>query len=436
LTPDRGRPWVAVGLAFLAVACTVGMMRGRASSDLLFYGSALAQSAVAAAAGGFGARANGRAAVLLLVGTAIGLRAFLIFEPPSLSTDVYRYVWDGKVVNAGVNPYTHIPDDPSLAYLRDPAIFDNITRRDYAVTIYPPVAEGFFALVTRITASLTAMKLALTLAEAVAVLALLRLLKDLGRPRGLVFGYLLHPAPLWEIAGNGHVDALAMAFLYGAFAWGGGAARPYVSATLLTFGALAKPAAALGLPGVWRPLQIVLPLFVVALGLACYLPFLGAGVGVLGFLPIFVREHGMDTGDGFYWIALIEQFRPRPPAASPVYYALSGALLLGLALASRWRAGVDLRQSLLATARLLVASLLILTPGLPWYFLLALPMTALLGWWSPFAMCSAGFVLYDFNDDFAGDAPAFFARWSVAVGVGAAAALADALRTPEKGVRS
>jgi alpha-1,6-mannosyltransferase len=433
---DDGRPWVAAGLALLAVVCTAGMMHGRATSDLLFYASALAQSAVAAAAGWFGARARGRATILLLVGAAIGLRAFLIFEPPSLSTDVYRYVWDGMVVNARVNPYTHIPDDPALAYLRDPAIFDNITRRDYAVTIYPPVAEGFFALVTRISASLTAMKLALTLAEGVAVLALLRLLKDLGRPRGLVFGYLLHPAPLWEIAGNGHVDALAMAFLYSAFAWGGGAARPYLSGALLTFGALAKPAAALGLPGVWRPFQIALPLFAVALGLACYLPFLGAGAGVLGFLPIFVREHGMDTGDGFYWIALLEQFRTRPPGAAPVYYALSGALLLGLALVSRWRTGVDLRKSLVATARLLVASLLILTPGLPWYFLMALPMTALLGWSAPFVMCSVAFSLYDFNYDFAGDAPPFFARWSVAVGVGAAATLADALRTPGKGVRS
>ena len=144
----------------------------------------------------------------------------------------------------------------------------------------------------------------------------------------------------------------------------------------------------------------------------------------------------MDTGDGFYWIALIEQFRTRPPGAAPVYYALSGALLLGLALVSRWRAGVDLRKSLVATARLLVASLLILTPGLPWYFLMALPMTALLGWSAPFAMCSVAFWLYDFNYDFAGDAPKFFVRWSVAVGVGAAAALADALRTPGKGVRS
>ncbi len=433
---DRSQAGIAAALALLVVVCTAGMMWGRATSDLLFYGSALMQSVVALAAGGLGARANGRAAVGLLVGVAIALRVVLIFEPPSLSTDVYRYVWDGKVVNAGVNPYTHIPDDPTLAYLRDPEIFAHITRRDYAVTIYPPVAEGFFALVTRISGRLSAMKLAMTLAEGVAVLALVRLLKRLERPGGLVFGYLLHPAPLWEIAGNGHVDALAMALLYGAFAWGGGAARPYLSGAMLMLGALAKPAAALALPGVWRPFQIALPAFVAALAVACYLPFLGAGKGVLGFLPIFLREHGMDTGDGFYWIALIEHFRERPPGAATIYYALASGLLLGLALASRWRAGLDLRASLLATARLLVAALLILTPGLPWYFLLALPMTALLGWSAPFAMCSVAFLLYDFDYDFAGDAPPFFARWSVAVGVGAAAALVDVLRASRKGVRS
>jgi hypothetical protein len=427
------RAAIAAGLVLLILAATVGMTLGRQKSDLLFYFSALAQSMVAVAAGVFAARVKTRTVTFIFVFAAVALRVYLITQPPSLSTDVYRYVWDGRVVNAGFNPYLHIPDDPALAGLRDPETFENITRRDYAVTIYPPVAEGVFAVVTRLSRHVWAMKLAMTLAELVAALAIVRLLGALGRPRGLVFGYLLHPAALWEIAGNGHVEAVAMAFLYATFAWSRGAARPYLSAALLTFGSLAKPSAALGLPGVWRPFQFALPAFAVVLALACYLPFIGAGLGVLGFLPTFLREHGMDTGEGFYWIALFERFAGPLRGAAPIYYALSAAILLALALTSRWRGATDPRASLLSTARLLIASFLILTPGLPWYFLMALPMTALLGWWSPLALSTSGFLLYDFDYDFAGDAPPFLLRWSVAVTLGVVAVFVDATRSAAKG---
>ena len=55
--------------------------------------------------------------VVLLVAAA--LRLPLIVSPPFLSTDIYRYVWDGRVQAAGVNPYRYLPADPALASLRD-----------------------------------------------------------------------------------------------------------------------------------------------------------------------------------------------------------------------------------------------------------------------------------------------------------------------------
>ena len=66
--------------------------------------------------------------------------------PPLLSSDIYRYVWDGRVQRAGINPYRYLPDAPQLAFLRDPAVFPNINRAEYAPTIYPPTAEALFAL--------------------------------------------------------------------------------------------------------------------------------------------------------------------------------------------------------------------------------------------------------------------------------------------------
>ena len=173
---EREGAAAAVGVALLAVALTIGMMHGRTHSDLLFYVCALAQSGLSVAAGRLAAGAERRSALVILVGAAILLRLYFVAEAPTLSGDVYRYIWDGRVVNAGFNPYAHVPADPALAALRDPAQYGLIDKRDYAVTLYPPVAEGLFALVTRASTSVWAMKLAMVVAECVAVLAVVRLL--------------------------------------------------------------------------------------------------------------------------------------------------------------------------------------------------------------------------------------------------------------------
>jgi len=80
--------------------------------------------------GDFHARSHTRVAVLL--------RAIALFAPQALSTDIFRYVWDGRVQAAHINPYRFIPADPALAPLRDDSIYPNINRADYAHTIYPP----------------------------------------------------------------------------------------------------------------------------------------------------------------------------------------------------------------------------------------------------------------------------------------------------------
>jgi len=55
-----------------------------------------------------------------------------LFAEPYLSSDISRYVWDGIVQHAHINPYRYVPGDPVLAFLRAPNqdIFDNINRRD------------------------------------------------------------------------------------------------------------------------------------------------------------------------------------------------------------------------------------------------------------------------------------------------------------------
>ena len=136
------------------------MILGRATSDLLFYACALAEAALAAFAARLATRRGASVFAILVFGAAL-LRLAFVMQTPTLSGDVYRYIWDGRVINAGFNPYLHVPADPALTALRDPKQFYLIDKRDYAVTIYPPVAEAIFAAANARFRAVLAMKFAM-----------------------------------------------------------------------------------------------------------------------------------------------------------------------------------------------------------------------------------------------------------------------------------
>src|SRR5439155_15639862 len=83
---------------------------------------------------------------------------------------------------------------------------------NYAPTIYPPVAQAIFFAVTRISESVTAIKIAMVLFEAIAAALLLSLLASAGLPAVRIIVYAWHPLPVWEFAGSGHIDAAIVAF--------------------------------------------------------------------------------------------------------------------------------------------------------------------------------------------------------------------------------
>ncbi|HEY0139249.1 MAG TPA: hypothetical protein VGF48_00055 [Thermoanaerobaculia bacterium] len=128
---------------------------------------------------------------------AIALRALLFVPEPRLSGDVYRYLWDGKVLAYGVNPYRYAPDDERLSHLREPwhARINHPELR----TIYPPHAQLLFALVHQ----LWSWRLLLIGADLVAIVLL--------RRHGLA--YATFPLLLFEGTWSGHVDALAAALM-------------------------------------------------------------------------------------------------------------------------------------------------------------------------------------------------------------------------------
>ena len=82
--------------------------------------------------------------VIIIIFFAICFRAFLIpTDPVVLSNDMYRYIWDGRVQQTGINPYLYPPSSKQLESLRDDTIYPHINRKDYP-TIYPAGAQIFF----------------------------------------------------------------------------------------------------------------------------------------------------------------------------------------------------------------------------------------------------------------------------------------------------
>src|SRR5262249_61031139 len=111
----------------------------------------------------------------------------LLRAPPLLSTDVYRYVWDGRPQHRGYDPYTVIPNDSAVAKLHDAETQQ--MNHPWLPTPYPPVAQVFFRVAMRPSESVRAMKAALVLCDALLVLVLLRWLDSSGRGAVRVLAY-------------------------------------------------------------------------------------------------------------------------------------------------------------------------------------------------------------------------------------------------------
>lgn len=320
-----------------------------------------------------------REGLLIILGLALVMRVFLAWKQPYLSTDVYRYVWDGRVAGAGFNPYKYVPADPILTALRDAAIYPKINRADYAVTAYPPVAQMFFLAVTRIVDGLTTMRLAFVACEFVIIAVMADLLRQIRLPPTLVVAWAWHPLAIWEISNNGHADGLMVALLL-AGVWLLLRHRAIAGAIAITFAALVKPYALVVIPAFWRPWDWRMPLAIGATIAVCYLPYIGAGTGVLGFLTTgYLAEEGHLSGDGYWLVAVMRAIAGPVPGLVGVYMVIAMTTLGALALRTALRTEASKMQVLSDIATLLLAGLFFASPNYAWYFLAAVPFVVLGG---------------------------------------------------------
>lgn len=336
--------------------------------------------------------AAARRAVFVILGAAAAMRLMMLPWPP-LSTDIYRYVWDGRVTAQGINPFRYLPADPALRSLRDAAIYPNINRATYAPTIYPPAAQIIFRIVAALRGGVTTMKATMVGFECVTVFALLRILKQRNLPPTRVLIYAWHPLALFEFAGSGHIDAAAIAFMLLACV-ASDAKRLGSAGALLSIATATKFFPMVVAPALYRRWDWRAPVVAAVVLVALYLPFLGVGLRVFGYLAGYAHEESLDDGSGFFLLGLIDQQMDLPWWATKAYLAAGGAVLVAGAACAVWRRRVD-RIDFGSALLLLGAFTLVLSPHLPWYFTWVIPLLCLNPMWSfLYLTCAAPLLFY------------------------------------------
>jgi hypothetical protein len=368
---------------------------------------------------------NGRSRRIILGIAAVAafMRVAIMFAPPYLSSDIYRYIWDGRVEGAGINPYAYPPSDPRLERLRDSDIFPQIGS-PYAPTIYPPVAEAIFLAVTRVSESVTAMKAAMVGCEIIAFVLLVRLLAAEGLPAARAIVYAWHPLPLWEFAGSGHIDAALIALSVAAL-WAARRGRDGVTGLFLAGATLTKLYPAILLPAVYRRWGWKMPTIFAAAIVVAYLPFVAVGSRVLGFLPGYAAQEGFDAnGGGFYLLGLLRHFPPLAALSVPAY-AIGGLATLAALSASVVFLRNTMGRTFAAAAVLATTFIVVVSPHYPWYFAWLIVFACFIRSFALFWLTNACLLLYLIQGYVFVQSEQRFAIESVIYGPFAALALVD-----------
>ena len=339
------------------------------------------------------------AAVLILLG-GIGIQIAAMSAPPQLSDDLYRYIWDGRVQAAGIDPYAYVPAARQLAGLRDEFLWHRgaghcvpasevaahpaadlvsgctLINRPGVPTIYPPVAEAYFLAVHYEPSADSSTTPIQATTAFIAVLTTVLLLFGLGR-----LGRDVRMAALWswcptvalEAGNNAHVDVVAVGITAAALLVLASARtrrRTALGGVLLGLAIATKMTPVLTVPAVLRRRWITVVLAAGSAFTVVYIPhILAVGGKVIGFLPGYLQQEGYENGSRFGIIGLVVTGKLAMAMAVLILAAVAFAVLQFTDPDRPWQGAVMMTAAALAVT----------TPRYEWYALLLVMLVALDG---------------------------------------------------------
>ena len=278
---------------------------------------------------------------------------------PWLSDDLYRYLLDGRVWAAGINPFRYAPSHPVVVGL-EPELARLVNHPDIP-TIYPPLVQAVGWLAAQVRLGIIGWRVLMTVVDLAVVLVVVRLFG--GRERGWRAGavYGLCPLAIWETGANGHLEPLVALPLIGCmvlwrrrhWGWAGLA----LGAAILT-----KFYPLLILPAWLRERGFLrVTAFAGMITVAGLLPFTWGGVDILAGMRTYLAHWTFNAPfhDG------LARLTSQGGALRVLPYV--AILVAGLVAARR-------REDPVRMTPLLLFGLLVLGPTLqPWYALWVLP---------------------------------------------------------------
>ena len=158
-----------------------------------------------------------------LVGVAILFRLVFLFAIPNLSQDFYRFIWDGRMIWEGFNPYSSLPEtfieQRSFPVNQAVDLYKGMGELNGShFSNYPPVNQLNFLLSaivsnSSILGAVIVLRLQIILADIGILYFGKKILKKLNLSIHHIFLYALNPFIIIELTGNLHFEAVMLFFL-------------------------------------------------------------------------------------------------------------------------------------------------------------------------------------------------------------------------------
>jgi len=287
---------------------------------------------------------------------------------PSLSDDIYRYLWEGKLVTAGINPFVHAPDDPSLSPLHDSSVFPHINHKEYPA-IYPPLNQFIFALSTIISPTITAMNVTFILFDLLTMALLFLILRERRLDLARIIIYAWNPLVIMEFAGSGHLDSAGAFFLMLAL-YSVTKKRSWLPALALALAFLVKFIPLIFLPFLLVRRKVITLSVFIFIAILFYLPFLDAGRKLFESLLAY-SEHWVFNAslyEALLWIGT------SPLQARKISLILLILIVIVIFFRYAHKKSDEQEATIYYVVFIALGALLLLTPVLhPWYLCWMVP---------------------------------------------------------------
>lgn len=311
---------------------------------------------------------SSRKTLLLILGAAILVR--IVFWTAPVSNDVNRYLWEGRLIWEGENPYSEIADSEDWSHLRD-QYWEEMNHRE-RLTAYPPGMELVMAAASRVWYDLQVFKVVALLGDFWIFAMLVILLERRKKPLRWLGFYAFNPVILASFAVEAHLDSLMVGAFFTtilcaerkswgwAWFWLGVAVQMKLMVLVL--------APFIFLLGGWRKALSIWPfLLVLVLPSLLFVSDLGGLVkGVFGFGSAGAFNGGLF--ELLRWLGVAEGV------------VRSGLALLFLAIVGfySWRVWRGHEFDLVSLSLIVLGSLVVLSPVVHfWYLSWLIPLVAL-----------------------------------------------------------